>query len=150
MDRSLSGTRPVGLLAQPQVISSSANWSYVQTEQNCERCEARPKPGYRSSTRGAALVLSTQASGEHFLRVGHLGTRASDAAASLTCVAGCSCAELLILANASKGRFDRTTTTEFSPWHLVRAPAERACHVALTLRTQAQPFKLVALHVRSA
>ena len=110
------------------------------------------KPGYRATAANATLRLSTEATGEQELSLGYLGTRRSNARVRLRCVDGCKCDELLLTPAAKKAAGDTTSTTEFSPRHSASAPVGgRPCVLELVMMTSGErdPFKVVALHVRS-
>ena len=138
-----------GAFAAPKVLSSR-NWTHVQHEVSPHSGERKLKPGYRASARGALLTLSTQAVGEQEFKLGYLSSRSSAARVALRCVDGCVCSEVQVGASGQKAAGDTTSTTEFTTRHVARATQGKACHVALEMLTDGQPFKLVALHVRSA
>ena len=140
-----------GAMARPQVVTAH-NWSYVETERASATGERRIKPGYRASTRGAVLLLSTRAAGAQEFALGYLSTRRASSRARVECVRGCVCEPLTLSSDSPKATSgDTTATTEFTPPHAAVAPAGGgACHVRLELESDGAPFKLVALHVRSA
>ena len=71
--------------------------------------------------------------------------------AAVRCVGGCECEPLTLRAGRQKAASgDTTATTEFTPRHPARAPADRPCLLELELRSDGDAFKLIALHVRSA
>lgn len=139
-----------GALSAPEVVSAS-NWSLVEFERSPHSGERKVKPGYRASRRGATLMLSTRAMGEQEFAIGYLSSARSRAVASLRCVHGCECAPLTVRPGETKvAAGDTTATTDFTPNHAAKAPVDTPCMLELALESEGEPFKLIALHVRSA
>ena len=69
----------------------------------------------------------------------------------LRTVCAAQCAPLTVRPGETKvAAGDTTATTDFTPNHAAKAPVDTPCMLELSLESAGEPFKLIALHVRSA
>tara|TARA_B110000046_G_scaffold97380_1_gene105101 strand:- start:247 stop:588 length:342 start_codon:yes stop_codon:yes gene_type:complete len=109
-----------------------------------DQCLAGLKPGLKAWRRGARVELDTEGAGSgRCFSLGILRTRLSRAEADVTCVAPCTCATT----HLDSWTTAMTTTTWMAPQVFFDSPAGSSCHIRVTLRSDAEPFKIVALQV---
>ena len=131
----------------PHVLSRS-NFTFVAFDNGTDAASGaptlKPKPGLKARARGAALRLDTARDGEREVRLGFLRTWSSGAVARVSCAPPCHCSLLMLSTHAEA----HTSTTAFeSVPGGVRSPEGVSCQLELQLLTDAQPFKLVSMHV---